>query len=48
MSDIKFRVKETAGDDHEMHTKLTIEGNSNEVKRILRDYLEIKQKVLRC
>lgn len=42
MSDIKFKVKETAGDDHEMHTKLTIEGNSNEVKRILKHYLGVK------
>lgn len=48
MSDVKFKIKETAGADHEMHMKLTIEGNSNEVKRILRNYLDIKQKVLRC
>jgi len=42
MSNIKFKVEETAGDDHEMHTKLTIEGNSNEVARILRDWLGVK------
>ncbi len=47
MGDIKFKVKETAGDDHEMHMKLTIEGNTNEVKSILRRYLDSEKK-LRC
>ena len=41
MGDIKFKVKETAGDDHEMHTKLTVEGKSLDVKRALKCYLNV-------
>ncbi len=43
MSDIKFKVKETAGDDdHKMYTELSIKGESNEVARILKDWLGVK------
>lgn len=40
MSDLKFELKETAGDDdHKMYTKLKIEGESVEVKQFLKRYL---------
>ncbi len=40
MSDLKFEMKETAGDDdHRMYTKIKIEGESVEVKDFLRRYL---------
>jgi hypothetical protein len=41
MGDLKFKVKNTAGDDHELHTKLSIEGKTIDVKRTLRCYLGI-------
>jgi len=40
MGNIKLKIKETAGDDHEMHVKLTIEGKIIDVKKILRTYID--------
>ncbi len=41
MSDLKFKIKEKAGDDdHKMYTKLIIEGESVEVRDFLRRYLK--------
>ena len=41
MSDLKFKIKEKAGDDdHKMYTKLKIEGESVEVKDFLSRYLK--------
>ncbi len=43
MSNIKFKVKETAGDDdHKMYTELSIKGESNEVARILKHWLGVE------
>ncbi len=39
MADIKLSIKESAGDDHEIHVKLKIEGNRNEVKKWLKNYV---------
>jgi hypothetical protein len=40
MSNLKFEIRETAGDDdHKMYTKMKIEGDSIEVKDFLRRYL---------
>ncbi len=43
MGNIKFKVKERAGDDdHKMYTKLSVEGESIEVRDFLRMYLSDK------
>lgn len=40
MGNIKFKVKEYAGDDdHEMYVKLKVEGKIKDVKEILRTYI---------
>ncbi len=39
MGNIKLKIKETAGDDdHLMYVKLKIEGEMQDVKKVLRDY----------
>ena len=39
MGDIKLKIKEYAGDDdHNMYVKLKIEGEMQDVKKVLRDY----------
>lgn len=42
MGNLKFKVKNTAGDDHELHTKLSIEGNTTDVRRTLKCYLGVR------
>ncbi len=39
MSNLKLSIKETAGDDHEIHVKLKIQGNRTEVKKWLKNYV---------
>ena len=41
MSDLKFELKERAGDDdHKMYTKIKIEGDSIEVRDFLKRFLD--------
>jgi hypothetical protein len=41
MSDLKFEIRETAGDDdHKMYTKMKIEGESLEVRNFLKRFLD--------
>ncbi len=41
MSDLKFEIRESAGDDdHKMYTKMKIEGESLEVRNFLKRFLD--------
>jgi len=41
MGNIKLKIKEYAGDDdHRMYVKLKIEGEIDEVKKVLKSYVE--------